>query len=109
MSEEQPMSATTNIRDTGRQSGNTSQLETGRRRVIIEGVSPEIDGGRFPIKRIAGEQVVVEADVFTDGHDAISCVLLYRQDSDPDWSAAPMVALVNDRWRGAFPVAQLGR
>jgi starch synthase (maltosyl-transferring) len=83
--------------------------ESGRSRVIIEGVAPEIDGGRFPIKRIAGEQVVVEADVFTDGHDAISCVLLYRKDGDPEWSALPMAALVNDRWRGAFPVAQLGR
>jgi len=50
--------------------------ESGRSRVEIEGVAPEIDGGRFPIKRIAGEQVVVEANVFTDGHDAISCVLL---------------------------------
>src|SRR5215208_2537901 len=83
--------------------------ESGRSRVVIEGVSPEIDGGRFPIKRIAGEQVVVEADVFTDGHDAITCVLLYRKGSDPEWSALPMTALVNDRWRGAFPVAQLGR
>ena len=54
-------------------------------------------------------QVMVEADVLTDGHDAISCVLLYRKDSDPDWSEAPMAALVNDRWRSAFPVAQLGR
>src|SRR3954454_23775679 len=83
--------------------------EDGRSRVIIEGVSPEIDGGRFPIKRIAGEQVVVEADVFTDGHDAISCVLLFRKDSDPEWSALPMTPVVNDRWRGAFRVSQLGR
>ncbi|HJR75810.1 MAG TPA: maltotransferase domain-containing protein, partial [Nitrospiraceae bacterium] len=41
----------------------------GRRRVIIEGVRPAIDGGRFPIKRVVGQSVVVEADVFTDGHD----------------------------------------
>ena len=41
--------------------------EEGRRRVIIEGVSPEIDGGRFPIKRIVGDKVIVEADVFTEG------------------------------------------
>ena len=86
-----------------------NKAETGRSRVMIEGVRPEIDGGRFPIKRIAGEQVVVEANVFTDGHDAISCVLLYRKDSDPEWSALPMAPLVNDRWRGTFSVAQLGR
>src|SRR4051794_20649996 len=107
MIEEQPMSATMNVRDTSRLAAHMSQLENGRSRVIIESVAPEIDGGRFPIKRIVGEQVVVEADVFTDGHDAISCVLLYRKDSDPEWSATPMAALVNDRWRGAFPVAQL--
>src|SRR5258706_10161740 len=41
-------------------------------RVIIEGVTPEIDGGRFAIKRTRGESVLVEADIFADGHDAIS-------------------------------------
>jgi starch synthase (maltosyl-transferring) len=85
------------------------KAEEGRSRVIIEGVTPEIDGGRFPIKRIAGEQVEVEADIFTDGHDAISCVLLYRKDDQPDWSEAPMAALVNDRWHGAFSVERVGR
>jgi starch synthase (maltosyl-transferring) len=76
---------------------------------VIEGVAPEIDGGRFPIKRRVGERVVVEADVFTDGHDAISCVLLYRRDADSDWTEVAMAPLVNDRWRGAFTVTQLGR
>jgi starch synthase (maltosyl-transferring) len=76
---------------------------------VIEGVAPEIDGGRFPIKRRSGEQVVVEADVFTDGHDALSCVLLYRRDADTDWTEVAMAPLVNDRWRGAFAVSELGR
>ncbi len=49
----------------------------GRGRVIIEGVSPEVDAGRFPAKRTVGDLVEVEADIFTDGHDAISAVLLY--------------------------------
>src|SRR5213080_2358264 len=85
------------------------EAEEGRSRVVIEGVSPEIDCGAFPIKRIAGDRVVVEADAFTDGHDAISCVLLYRKESDSTWSEAPMEFLVNDRWRGSFTVAELGR
>jgi len=80
----------------------------GRRRVIIEGVRPEVDAGRFPIKRVAGESVVVEADIFTDGHDAISAVLLWRRKGEPAWNEAPMVALVNDHWRGSFPVDELG-
>ncbi len=80
----------------------------GRRRVIIEGVTPEIDGGRFPIKRTAGESVVVEADVFTDGHDSLSCVLQYRKAGETTWQEVPMRFLVNDRWRGEFPVLELG-
>lgn len=81
----------------------------GRHRVIIEGVAPEIDGGRFPVKRTIGEQVVVEADVFADGHDCVGCALLYRAEDETDWSEAPMTALGNDRWRGRFTVARLGR
>ena len=50
----------------------------GRKRVVIESVQPEIDAGRFPIKRIAGDTVEVEADVFADGHDRVTARLLYR-------------------------------
>jgi starch synthase (maltosyl-transferring) len=81
----------------------------GRNRVIIEDVKPEIDSGRFPIKRTVSEKVIVEADVFTDGHDALSCVLLYRRDGESQWKEAPMDFLVNDRWRGEFAVAELGQ
>ncbi|HEX5757663.1 MAG TPA: alpha-1,4-glucan--maltose-1-phosphate maltosyltransferase [Thermoanaerobaculia bacterium] len=87
----------------------TKAPEDGRRRVVIEGVAPEIDGGRFPIKRVVGEAVVVEADVFADGHDALSCRLLYRREAESGWSESRMEALVNDRWRGAFRVSEVGR
>ncbi len=86
----------------------TTLPEDGRRRVVIESVEPEIDCGRFPIKRTAGEKVVVEADVFTDGHDALACILLYRRESDPGWTEVPMEPLVDDRWRGEFVVSDLG-
>ena len=52
--------------------------ERGRRRVVIERVWPEIDAGRFPIKRTVGEQVTVSADVFADGHGLLAGVLKYR-------------------------------
>jgi starch synthase (maltosyl-transferring) len=78
-------------------------------RVIIEGVQPEIDGGRFPIKRSVGESVAVEADIFTDGHDVISAILLYRKETDAAWTGVFMKALVNDRWRGSFRVEEIGR
>jgi starch synthase (maltosyl-transferring) len=80
----------------------------GRRRVVIEGVQPEIDCGRFPIKRAVGEWVVVEADVFTDGHDAVAAVLRYRKQGDREWRERSMKALVDDRWRGRFRVEALG-
>jgi starch synthase (maltosyl-transferring) len=81
----------------------------GRRRVIIESISPEIDGGRFPAKRTIGDTVVVEADIFADGHDAIAAALLYRPEEATDWQESPMSLLVNDRWGGEFTVSQLGR
>lgn len=80
-----------------------------RKRVVIEGVKPQIDGGRYPIKRTVGETVEVEADVFADGHDAISVLLLYRMEGDSRWSEAPMAFLVNDRWKGVFAVNEMGR
>ena len=81
----------------------------GRRRVVIEAVSPEIDAGRFPAKRALGDRVSVEADVFADGHDALACVLRWRHQSSQQWNDVPMVLLVNDRWRGEFMVGELGR
>ena len=83
--------------------------DEGRRRVVIEAVYPEIDGGRFAAKRVAGERVVVEADIFADGHDAIAAVLLQRKDGDSKWRESIMRPLVNDRWRGAFQVTELGK
>ena len=77
-------------------------------RVIIEGVQPEIDGGRFPIKRVIGEEVSVEADIFTDGHESLSALLLYRSEDETKWTETPMTFLVNDRWRGSFVVEKMG-
>jgi starch synthase (maltosyl-transferring) len=85
------------------------QSDTGWRRVIIAGVQPVIDAGRFPIKRTINESVVVEADIFADGHDLLSAVLCYRPAQQAHWTEVPMVPLGNDRWQGRFSVAQLGR
>jgi starch synthase (maltosyl-transferring) len=80
----------------------------GRKRVVIERLTPEIDGGRFAIKRVCTEQVIVEADVFCDGHDALRCLLRYRLEDAVDWEEVPMEPLGNDRWRGAFTVSKMG-
>ena len=81
----------------------------GRVRAVIEALSPAVDGGRFPVKRVLGESVTVEADCFTDGHDALACVLRWRHESEPGWHERRMQAGTNDRWRGTFEVERLGR
>jgi starch synthase (maltosyl-transferring) len=83
--------------------------EKARKRVAIESVRPEIDGGRFPAKRCVGERVRVEADIVADGHEIIAAQLLFRREQEHDWQIAPMYPLVNDRWRGDFQVLELGR
>jgi Domain of unknown function (DUF3416). len=86
----------------------TQKLD-GRRRVVIENVQPEIDAGRFPIKRVIGQSVEVEADAFTDSHDALACLLRYRHASETGWHEVAMAPLINDRWRASFPITELGR
>jgi starch synthase (maltosyl-transferring) len=78
-------------------------------RVVIRGVRPELECGRFPIKRTVGESVEVYADVFADGHDQIAAVVRYRHEHDEQWGEVPMEALGNDHWRGQFPVEKLGQ
>ncbi len=92
-----------------RPSGDGDDLNgDGRRRVVIEGLRPEIDGGRFPIKRVVGQSVVVEADVFTDGHDELACVLRYRHEREDAWTEVPLIFVENDRWRASFEVREQG-
>ena len=58
----------------------------GRSRVVIEAASPEVDGGAFPAKRVLGDVVKAEADIFTDGHDLISAIVLHRRDDQTEWT-----------------------
>jgi starch synthase (maltosyl-transferring) len=84
------------------------ELIDARRRVVVERVDPEIDCGRHPIKRVVGERVSVEADIFADGHEELGGVVLHRPQGQPEWCRAPMRLVVNDRWRGEFQVDRLG-
>jgi len=81
----------------------------GRSRVVIDRLTPRVDGGEFPIKRIVGDTVSVEAVAYADGHDSVSCVLLYRREGDTDWTEAPMEPLANDGWRASFAVDEIGQ
>src|SRR5947207_1141506 len=106
-----------------------------RQRVIVERVWPEIDGGRFPIKRAVGEPVTVSADIFADGQDVLAGVVRYRRvpagrpspgdqrsagpaprtsndsrtdPADADWQEVFLIPRDNDRWEGTFTVSELG-
>jgi starch synthase (maltosyl-transferring) len=79
------------------------------RRVVIERVEPEVDGGRFPIKRTVGEEVQVRADIYADGHDLLGAMLLYRTAGESAWAEVPMRMVNNDRWGARFRVKTLGR
>ena len=85
------------------------ELPDGRSRVIIENVTPEIDGGTFAAKRVCGERVIVEADIFADGHEMISGMLLFRREAAKKWHETALKLVVNDRWRADFRVDEIGR
>ncbi|WP_231712331.1 maltotransferase domain-containing protein [Vineibacter terrae] len=78
-------------------------------RVVLEQISPAVDGGRFPVKRLIGDLVTVEADIFSDGHGILRAVLRWRHDDESDWREQRMEPVINDRWRAAFPLERLGR
>ncbi len=75
-------------------------------RIIIEHVTPQIDDGKFPVKRVSGQRVVVRADIFADGHDQVSAVLLYRTVISKEWTETRMKDLGNDAWIGSFTIDQ---
>jgi len=78
-------------------------------RVVIENIQPQLDSGSTPVRRVAGEEVSVEARIFTDGHDQIDGALLFRAEDSDQWQSVPLKALGNDLWRAAFTVQRLGR
>ncbi len=73
---------------------------------VIENLQPLVDGGRYPIKRVVGEDLVVEADVFKDGHDVVAAILKWRVVRETHWHETPMAHIDNDRWRGVCSLYQ---
>ena len=68
---------------------------------VIENIQPLLDGGRYSIKRVVGEDLVVTADVFKDGHDVVAAILKWRKLGEPRWHETAMTLVNNDRWSGA--------
>ena len=77
-------------------------------RSIIDHVQPEINAGRFPIRRVVGELVNVSATIFGDGHDYIRAVVEYKHDKAKKWSSVEMTELGNDKWSATFKTDKRG-
>jgi len=77
-------------------------------RFLLEDIFPSVDGGRYPVKRVAGEPVEVWADILREGHDVLSASLLWRKQTDSTWQREPMTLHSNDRWRGRFTPPEPG-
>lgn len=77
-------------------------------RIIIENVTPQLDGGAFYIKRIVGQSVVVKAHVFADGHDVIAACVKFKHESAKKWQEVRMTELGNDEWQTEFIVDKQG-
>ncbi len=75
--------------------------------IVIECVSPQLDGGRHAIKREVGERLTVSADVYQHGHDILSVALFFRHGQDA-WRETPMTHTGNDRWTGSFELDAMG-
>ncbi len=82
--------------------------QEGRQRAIIEKVYPEIDCGKYHIRRAVGESVKVSANVFADGHDVVKALLLFRKKGEKKWEEVIMTPGFNDRWEATFKTRELG-
>ena len=77
-------------------------------RIQILEVTPQVDCGRFPVKRVVGDRVVVHARIFRDGHDVLGAAVRYRPPGTTRWLELPLEAQPNDHWVGLFVVDRPG-
>jgi starch synthase (maltosyl-transferring) len=79
-------------------------------RIVIDDVRPAVASGRYPVKRVVGEPVVVEAAVFADGHDELHVVIAHQVPDGKGWELVTMTCISpgDDLWQGSFVPAALG-
>src|SRR5271163_1644006 len=80
----------------------------GRKRVVIEAVRPQVDGGRYAVRSFLGDRVTVSAALFGDGHDHVAGRLLFRHEEEVFWRSVPLASEGNDLWSASFTVDRLG-
>jgi starch synthase (maltosyl-transferring) len=86
----------------------TARIDASRK-IVIENVSPQLDCGRYAVKREVGDSLVVGADVFKEGHDAIAAAVRFRAEDETDWREARMSFVENDRWEGSVTLERNAR
>jgi starch synthase (maltosyl-transferring) len=79
-----------------------------KNRVIIQQITPSIEAGRYAVKAVVGDDVIVGADILREGRELLCATVRYRGPGDTRWHEAPMRLDTNDRWYGAFPVDRMG-
>ncbi|MGH2934255.1 MAG: alpha-1,4-glucan--maltose-1-phosphate maltosyltransferase [Gaiellaceae bacterium] len=77
-------------------------------RIQILEVTPQVDCGRFPVKRVVGDRVEVHARIFRDGHDVLGAIVAYRPPGTSRWREEPLEPQGNDHWTGSFVVDRAG-
>ncbi len=94
--------------DAGDRGARAPDLPADWVRPVLSSLRPQVDGGRRPSKAAIGDTVTVEAEAFAEGHDVLTCDLLFRPEHATNWSSVPMALQGNDIWRGEFPVTMMG-
>jgi len=77
-------------------------------RIVVENVAPQINDGNIFIKRVVDEIVNVTADVLVDGHDVIQASLIYKHESEKNWSETRMSPTFNDEFTASFQTTKQG-
>ena len=103
------VAGTAPVADRARRNGRTLAEALKAPRIAIERIAPSVDDGAFPIKRVVGRPITVEADIVTDGHDILAGELLWKATDEKDWTRVPLVPLGNDRWQATFAPKRIGR
>jgi len=97
------------ILENGRNRKSAVRAATKAPRIVVENLTPRVEGGSFAAKRIVGQKITVEADACIDGHDVLAAELLWKAADSDEWQRKPMAPIGNDRWRADFTPFRIGR
>ncbi|MFN8051548.1 MAG: maltotransferase domain-containing protein [Acidimicrobiales bacterium] len=78
-------------------------------RPVVDVVHPVVDEGRYLAAASTVEPVIVEADVFADGHGRLGAMVMFRHERTGRQVFGQMTEGTNDRWRAEVRLPDLGR